>query len=822
VLRNYLLAALRNLRRNRAYAAINVIGLVVGFAAATLIALYVRDEYSYDRFFPDYRRIFKVDGILTFPGRPPINGSQTVSDMAEMLKSDFPQIDATTRLARTTVTLRHGDIDGSVYPADWVDPDFFQCFPMKTVAGSLADALSRPDGIVLTRTVARRFFGRDDVVGETVELNREHIMRVTAVIEDLPSNTHLVGDIFLPGIASFSELSLQDAVKRGSAQIKSFSVYTYVRLQPGANVNLINAALPDFVARHFTDELEGVPLSRAVEVTLSPVTNAHLQPRQIDALKPQGDPGTLHIMIGVALLILFVAGSNFVSMMTARAFHRAVEVGVRKSVGATGRQIIVQFLGECLLYAIAALALAVSAVHLVMPALNSFLQRNIAHDYFHDPALAAGLLALAGVVGLAAGAYPSLVLARIRPTLVLKGTGGLPGGSGRLRQALVVFQFATLVALIVVTMTIDRQTRYALEERLRLPSDQIYLRLGGCPRGFADAVAHVSGVLAVSCASSEATAQSHWGAVVSPPRGGNPTSIESAMVDYAYFDLFGITPIAGRLLSQDHGEDDVLHGGDNISENPSVVLNESALRALGFKSAQAAVGQYVRWTRPAIVDGHGRMMDAPMASQIVGVVPDFSIGSVRDAIEPTAYYFDPVLASYALILKLDGRVIPETLRAIKELWVRQAQQAPFEGMFLSQYLQDLYSDITQQGELFSAFSSVAVVITALGLLGLAMFTVERRTKEVALRKVMGARRLDILRFLGWQFARPVLWANLVAWPCAYFFLQRWLEGFAYHVDISPLTFLAAGALALIIALATVVAHALRVAGAKPVMALRYE
>ena len=172
---------------------------MVGFAAATLIALYVRDEYSYDRFFPDYRRIFKVDEILTFPGRPPIHGSQTVSDMAEMLKLDFPQIDATTRLQRTKVTLRHGGVDGSVYPADWVDPNFFQLFPMRTVVGRLADALSRPDGIVLTRSVARRFFGRDDVVDETVELNRTHVMRVTAVIEDLPSNTHLVGDVFLPG-----------------------------------------------------------------------------------------------------------------------------------------------------------------------------------------------------------------------------------------------------------------------------------------------------------------------------------------------------------------------------------------------------------------------------------------------------------------------------------------------------------------------------------------------------------------------------------------------------------------------------------------------
>jgi putative ABC transport system permease protein len=294
------------------------------------------------------------------------------------------------------------------------------------------------------------------------------------------------------------------------------------------------------------------------------------------------------------------------------------------------------------------------------------------------------------------------------------------------------------------------------------------------------------------------------------------------MIDYGYFDLFGITPVAGRLLAQDHGADDVLRDGDNRPENPSVVLNESAVQALGFKSPQAAIGQAVRWTRPAIVDGDAAMTDTATASEIVGVVPDFSIGSIRDVIEPTAYYADPTLSSYALLVRLDGSALPETLRAIKELWGRQNPQAPFEGMFLSQYLQDLYSDIARQAELFSGFSSIAVVIAAFGLLGLAMFTVERRTKEVALRKVMGASRADILRFLSWQFARPVLWANAIAWPCAYLFTRRWLEGFAYHVGISPLSFLAAGALALTIALVTVAGHALLVASAKPVAALRYE
>ena len=822
MLRNYLAAALRNLWRNRTYAAINIVGLALGFAAAILIGLYVRDEYSYDRFFPDHQRLFKVDETFSVPGQPAISGSQANSDIAELLKLDFPQIEVTTRLVRAefAVILRRGDINGLVPLTCWVDANFFRLFPFRTLAGNLTDALSRPDGIVLTRKIARRFFGRDQVVGETLTLNGEHVMRVTAVIEDLPSNTHFVGEVFLPGIANFSDLTRLDAVKRDSGLMKSFQVYTYIRLRPGASVESINSEMDRFAARHLHGDIEpGVPLAKALTMVLSPVASAHLGVRQIDAMKPQGDPRTLQILSGIALLILLVAGSNFVSMMTARSLQRAVEVGVRKTLGATRRQVIVQFMSECVLSAGAALLIAALAVDVALPALNGFLQRDVAFDYVRSPRLGAALLAVALLVGVAAGAYLSLVLSRLRPNVVLKGSVGLAGGSGRLREILVVLQFATLVALMVVTVTVGRQARYAVEDRLRLPTEPIYWTRG-CDTPFPDAVERLPGVRAVSCVSAPALAQSHWGATVNSPRGGASVSLETSMIDYSYFDLFNIKPIAGRLLRRDHGEDDVLHAGDGVAENPSLVLNESATRALGYGSPRDAVGQYVRWTRPTAVGGVGKMMDA-MASQVVGVVPDFSFGSVRDVIEPTAYYVDPAMASYAFLIKLDGRRVPETLRAIKETWTRQSQD-PFEGTFLSQYLQDLYLDITRQAQLFTWFSSVAVVLAALGLLGLAVFTAERRTKEVALRKVMGALRLDILRFLGWQFARPVFVATLIAWPCAYLFVHHWLQGFAYHVSLSQWTFAGAGALALIIALLTVAGHSFMVARARPVEALRYE
>jgi putative ABC transport system permease protein len=295
--------------------------------------------------------------------------------------------------------------------------------------------------------------------------------------------------------------------------------------------------------------------------------------------------------------------------------------------------------------------------------------------------------------------------------------------------------------------------------------------------------------------------------------------MRSAPVDYGFFELFGVEPLAGRLFAQDRGEDDVLRADPKAELNPSLIINETAARTLGYPSPQSAVNEYRRWNRVVLSGGEGTISQL-QSSHIIGVIPDFSVGSVRDVIEPTAYYVDPGGVSFT-VLKLDGRSIPETMHAVKALW-EKTQNSPFDGSFLSQRVNDLNADIQRQSTLFSIFSAVAVVIASLGLLGLAVFTAERRTREIGLRKVMGASRWDILRFLGWQFARPVLWANLIAWPLAYVCMHRWLEGFAYHVDLNPLAFLAASVVALFIALATVSGHALLVARTKPVEALRYE
>jgi putative ABC transport system permease protein len=358
-----------------------------------------------------------------------------------------------------------------------------------------------------------------------------------------------------------------------------------------------------------------------------------------------------------------------------------------------------------------------------------------------------------------------------------------------------------------------------LADRLELPTSQIYIGMSGCPAGFRDAVVQSAGVLAASCTSGQAINRGRMGTVFDSKDGGN-VSFRVAPIDYDFLPLLNIKLLAGRLFSRNRGEDDLLRADPENSSNPSVVLNETGARTLGFASPQAAVGQSVRWSRIISKGKEFKAADSA-SSQIIGVIPDAGLGSVRDAIEATAYYIDPSVFSF-LVLKLDGQAIPETLRKVNSLWEQFNPARPLDGVFLNQYLQDLHADIERQSAIFSAFATVAIVLAALGLLGLAVFTAERRTREIALRKVMGASKWDILRLLIWQFTRPVLLANLLAWPIAYLAMQRWLEGFAYHVALSPLVFLLASVLALLIAVATIASHALLVARAKPALALRYE
>jgi putative ABC transport system permease protein len=801
LLRNYLAAAFRNLARNWLYAGITVLGLAAGFAAAILIALYVRDEYSFERFIAGYEQIYRLETDVLAPGQEPARGDTAAGTAAAHLALDFPDLEGVMRLARSSRFVGRDKAETWERVA-WTDPDFFKVLPYPVLAGDPVAALHDPNGLVLTRQVARKYFGVDLPIGETLLVlapdgddplsTTPHPMRVRAVLEDIPRQTHLEQfKIFASGNAAWAP----------RAPEKQLFYWTYARLPPGMSADRIREGLEAFTARHY-------PGASGRRFRLEPLKDVHLTAERRAVVR--------QIAI-VGLLIIVIAAINFVTLMTARAVRRAIEVGVRKAIGARRRDLIVQFMGEALLHVFAAMLLGVTIAGLALPAANTFLERGIVFDYLNDPALALGIVGTALLTGLIAGAYPALVLSSFAPGPALKGARGQRAGSAAVRQGLVVAQFAALIVLIIGTATIYRQTSFGLENVLRLNGDQVVLV--DCEPGFKQKVAALPGVNA-TCVSYEALGESDTKTLVKDPVRGDVT-IKTAGADVGFFEMHGLQPLAGRFFSSDRGEDVVLDGPNaGPQDQPSLVLNESAVRQLGFGSPQDAVGKSVDWIRPYAAP-LTEAQPSFLRSRIIGVVADFTLGSIRTAVDPTMYFVDPISTPF-LAAKVQGQRLPETLQSIDALWRSTGHVRPIKFEFMGEIMRSHYHGMQIQGGIIGASAGLAIVIACLGLFALAAFTAERRTKEIGVRKAMGASRFDVVRLLLWQFTKPVLWANLVAWPLAYWATAQWLNGFAYRVSLPPWLFVSASIVAMLIAWASVAAKAWQAANAQPATALQCE
>jgi putative ABC transport system permease protein len=796
--RSYCSAAVRDLSRSGIYAVINIVGLAVGFAAAMLIFLFVRDELSYDRFFAGYESVFRISMDYR-----PSEGKVTLTDftnheIAGWLRLNLPEIQAIARIAPDERSIRHGAFEANqlVY---WADPDFFTVFPLKAIAGDPGAALARPDGIVLTRSMARKYFGRDTPIGETLELDRQHPMQVMAVLEDLPSRTHLDISVVASGRAAFSSLTALDS--QPPRQHISTDVYTYFRLRPGSSVEDVRRQLPRLVSHNASFP------SGTLSLPVLAVSEIHLHPAGLGAMKPAGDRRTLYAVCIVGALIVLLATINFVNLMTARASKRAIEVGVRKAFGASRHHLIVQFIGESIAYVALSTLLATAVVELLVPYYNSFLGRSIEFDYWSLSSSTAFAITMMLTVGILAGFYPAFVLSGFRPTKVLKGDVILSGAAGSIRQALVVLQFAILIGLMIVATIIYQQTYYATKTRMRVDGEHLLLIENASSNSFVNAVRTLHGVRAVTRSRGVpmnnflTQAAFQWA-------GGQPTIVALSFIDSDFLEFYGFRPLAGRFFTR---EDGAKAGTGEHPESMPVVINETLLRKLSFAGPEHAINQPL--VQSGTADGAQLL--------IIGVTPDFPVDSVSDEIRPTIYIVDPAQLSL-LSVRLVGDEVPQTLDQIDQLWSRWGEPQPIKKTFFETYLQQMYEDITRQWRLFSIFSAVAVLLACLGLFGLSVHAVQRRTKEIGIRKAVGAMSSDILRLLLWQFSQPVIWANLIAWPVAAFFMNRWLHGFAYHIDLEFWVFPMAGLMALTIALVTVISHSFIVARASAITALRHE
>jgi putative ABC transport system permease protein len=790
--RNCLAAALRHLARNKLYTAIGVVGLAIGLCTALLAALVIHNQYTYDHFVPGYERTYIILPVFSPAGMARQYVDITPLPMADQLGRQFPQVEGASRVLDTSMHLEYGR-QKSTETIYWADPNLPDVLPLPTYAGDIAAALRTADSVVLSRSYARRFFGRDAPLGETLVVEG-HAMVVRAVVQDPPPNgTHQARDIIASGVTRFSPTNSKDegAQKLGNVAIPSG--YTYVRLKPGTDVAAFAQTLPRL------RQLCG----------LGSISILSLQLVRIDRMNTHEGmhPGfrSRMLLLGVlGAVVLLIAAVNFVNLQTARSALRAREAAIRTLAGAGRHTLIVQFLGEALIYAAAAGLLAIALTEWLLPRVNAFLDTGAVLDYGREPGLIGALAGSTILLGLLAGAWPAFVQSGFRPVNVLRGAASVAGGAA-VRQGLVALQFALLIALAICAGVVYRQREFAMRDALRLNRDQVLMIYAPGPHGgaFADELRKFPGVREVTRSSVGFLGSAGFmrAIVITTVRTktGEDLSLNMVGVDFDLFDFYAVRPLAGRLPSASGRS-------PRITDADYVVLNETAARKFGFGSPGQAPGKSVLISRPTTV---------------LAVVPDFSLNSVEEAVPPTVY--SQQKSGLDLIsARLSGRDIPETLTAIDALWRRLGNADPPRRFFLDRQIQRQYMGVLRQSQAFGICAVIALALSCIGLFALTSATAERRTKEIGIRKALGADTGNVVRLLLWQFSKPVVWGCLLAWPVAGFVMRRWLAAFAYHIDLPLWLFPAAALAALVIALATVSTQSVLVARARPVEALRYE
>ena len=802
----------RSLTKHRLFAALNIGGLALGIATFLVLALYVQFETGYDRALPGADRTWIVSEQYTHPGDPSEPNQHTMGGELDQLRGDFPQLQGT-RVWDNAVTVLQGDqVTGDFMGV--VDPNFFTLFPYPAVAGDPTRTLSDPNGMVLTQKAARKYFGDQPAVGRTLTLrsgSEVYSYRVGAILRDLPENTSFKDEMFVPLVrARFAQSPWFD-------HWGSTTLFTFLQFPDAAAERAFTAQLPGFLERHAYPG--GNVTKDSYYQFLTPLTDYHL----IDP----ADRTMVTTLAVVGSLTLLLAIVNYVNLATARAGLRAREVAIRKVLGGTRRSLMAQFLGESTATVAVAALIALALAELALPFVNAAGGTHLAIRYLGLSGVLLPLTALVLVVGLLAGVYPAILLSRFRPAAVLASSRAPGGGraGARLRSALVVFQFAVAIAFAISTGVMLSQTTHVANADVGFRRDGLIV-----VRSFTDdgldaaqkagilaAFARVPGVVGVGSGLNAPGDQfsTSTDTLNRPATPNRAPSVSRVLVGPGYFDTIGTRLVAGRMFDAEHAADDVraVPKEDRERLTLNVVANEAAIRALGFDSPAQAIDQPL-----AGFNGYGNA-----GERIIGVVADQRFTSPRDRVFPTVYIHTtlPVEQAFALVrFAGDSRTMIDRLEAA---WKTVVPQVPFqartaqENLYARYYKQD-----SQRARLFTIGALLAVLIGCIGLYGLAAFDTARRVKEIGIRKVLGASTRDVLTLLLSRFMRPVIAANLIAWPLAYLAMRRWLAGFDDRIALSPWFFLLAAIGAAAIATLTIFGQSWRVARAEPARALNYE
>jgi putative ABC transport system permease protein len=784
--KNYLKIAFRNLKKHKGYSFINIVGLGIGMAACLLLFLWVQNELSYDRYHEKAERIYRIISQWESEGQVE-RFAKTSAPLGPALVNEFPEIERAVRFGsnRFLISYENKRFYEDVF---FADPEVFDVFSFPLIKSNPEAVLREPRSIIISEKIKDKYFGEEDPIGKIINLDEFGDFKITGVFKNIPPNSHFRFDF----LGCF-----RDYAARHFDQWGISNYWTYVLTSKNFEYDKFKEKLPEFVEKYRGKEERD---KYKVTYPFQSLASIHLHSDLRGEIEPNSDIETIYIFSAIALFILLIACLNYINLTTARYAGRAREVGLRKVVGASRAQLINQFLGESLLFSFIGLLLAVALAELFLPLFNSLSGKRLAIDYLGNFILLPGLVIIVLFVGLSAGSLPALYLSALQPAKALKGM--LKAGSkvSWLRRSLVVSQFAVSIVFIFCTITISNQLSYIRNKKLGFNKEHMV----NIPIYDKDALQRYETIkneflknpriLGVSASAFSPGKipwyQSYWYEGLSEK---SYPAIRWVSVDHDFLPTFGIELVSGRNFSRDFPND----------VKGAYILNESAVKEIG-------------WDSPL-----GKQFRIIEKGTVVGVVKDFHFKSLHQEIEPFVLYLCPEYFEYFSI-RISPEAIPQTLAFLKDKWQELVPNQLFQYSFLDEDFDNLYKAEMRLEKIFGIVTSLAVFIACLGLFGLAAFTAEQRTKEIGVRKVLGASVSGIFILLSKEFARWVLVANVISWPLAYYAMSRWLQNFAYRTSIGLWIFLLAATLAFVVALLTVSYQAVRAALASPVESLRYE
>ena len=804
MLTNYFKIALRALRRQKGYSAINIVGLALGISVCALIALWVADELSFDRFHAKADRIYRVDGDVYFQERAFLL-AVSPPPMAPTMKAEFPEIEDAVRF-RTVGAWNFTFENKSIREENvtFADPSFFTVFSIQTILGNGVEALTQPFSLVVTEEFAQKFFGNDNPIGKSLKGDNDKLYTIGAVIKRLPSNSHIRFEVLV-------SMSSNPDSKDGSWASNNYQ--SYLLLKQGAKPEAVNAKIPALLRTYLAPVVERdmhmdyekfLKEGNRFTYFLFPLTSIHLHSgNKIAELSPNGSMQYVWVFSGVAAFVLLIACVNFMNLSTARAANRAKEVGIRKTLGSQRGQLVAQFLAESSLMVLCALTLALCIVEAILPAFNNLAGKELSRAALLTPQFLGMISGLFVAVSLLAGAYPALVLSGFQPVKVLKGDKSSGSKNKTLRSTLVVVQFTASVALVIGTLVIFTQLQFIQSKNLGYNREQILLvddpstLPDGSALRFKQELMRLSGVKNVTVSNYLPTGGWRNNSMIAAAESKQNLPMQQWNIDADYIPLFGMKILQGRSFNAAFA-----------SDSGTVILNEAAAaRLFGAENPLGKILERVNGNKTE-------------QFSVIGIVQDFNYESLRETIQPLVLFYGTNIGGAAI--RFNAAETSSVLAQIESTWKRLKPNAPFEYKFMDDSFRAIYKSEQRIGAILGVFTALAIAIACLGLFGLAAFTAEQRTKEIGIRKVLGASVASIIALLSKDFLKLVLIAIILATPLAYWGMGKWLQDFAYRVELSWWVFASAGLAAVVIAFVTVAGQAWRAAEANPVKSLRSE